>query len=93
MEISFGNTDVKSEKLIIKLPEIKDINNKNDFLNIRAIADSESLKLRYSDKKIYDLFEPTGNTSKKLYKLAEKIRYERLGSQEFNGNKKNISKY
>jgi len=93
LEISFGNTDVKSEKLIINLPEIKDINNKNDFLNIRAIADSESLKLRYSDKKIYDLFEPTGNTSKKLYKLAEKIRYERLGSQEFNGIKKNITNY
>jgi cobaltochelatase CobT len=90
LEISFGNEDLKSEKLIIRLPEIKDINNKNDFLNIRAMADSESLKLRYSDKKIYDSFEPSGNTSKKLYKLAEKIRYEKLGSQKFDGIKKNI---
>ena len=93
LEISFGNENLKSDKLIIRLPEIKDINNKNDFLNIRAMADSESLKLRYSDKKIFDSFEPSGNTSKKLYKLAEKIRYEKLGSQKFDGIKKNIINY
>jgi cobaltochelatase CobT len=93
LEISFGDEKLKSEKTTIKLPDIKNINNKLDFLNIRAIADSESLKLRYSNQKILESFEPNGGISKKLYKLAEKIRYEKLGSKEFNGVKKNIVNY
>ena len=36
---------------------------------------------------------PEGNVSKKLYELAEKIRYEKLGSIEFEGIKKNLDNY
>ena len=43
--------------------------------------------------KIFKTFEPNGDTSKKLYNIAEKIRYEILGSKEFGGIKKNIQKY
>ena len=50
VEVAFGNQSIKSEKNFIRLPELEQINNKINFNNIRAIADSESLKLRFSDK-------------------------------------------
>ena len=62
-------------------------------MNTRAQADSSALKLKYSDKKIFEKFMPEGNVSKKLYELAEKIRYEKLGSIEFEGIKKNLDNY
>ena len=93
VEVSFGNKNIKSEKVFIKLPEIEQINNKINYDQIRAIADSESLKLRFSDNNIFKSFEPEGNISKKLYEIAEKIRYEKLGSDQFKGVKNNINKY
>ena len=59
----------------------------------RAQADSESLKLRYSNKKIFKNFEPSGFKAKKLYEIAEKIRYESLGIQEYIGVKDNLINY
>ncbi len=93
IEVSFGNQNTKSEKFLIKLPEIERINDKINYDQVRAIADSESLKIRFSDSKIFQSFEPDGNISKKLYQIAEKIRYEKLGSNQFKGVKKNIEKY
>ena len=88
LEISFGGQDVSSENNKLRLPEIKEIQNKINFDITRAQADSESLKLRYSDKKILKNFEPNGSKAKKLYGIAEKIRYESLGTQEYKGIKK-----
>ena len=93
IEISFGNQNLKSDKLSVRLPEIEHIGNKINYNQIRAIADSESLKLRFSDTKTFETFEPEGSISKKLYKIAEKIRYEKLGSDQFKGVKNNIEKY
>ena len=93
VEISFGKQGVRSEKTTVKLPEIEQINNKINFDQIRALADSESLKIRYSSFKTFKSFEPKGNISKKLYKIAEQIRYEKIGSDTFKGVKNNIQKY
>ena len=93
VEISFGNKNLESKNNIIQLPEIKQINNKINYSQIRAIADSKSLKVRFSDNLIFKLYEPDGNLSKKLYKIAEKIRCEKLGSDQFKGIKNNIEKY
>ena len=49
VEVSFGDQNIKSEKTKIKLPEIEKINNKINYDQIRALADSESLKIRFSD--------------------------------------------
>ncbi|MDC0366551.1 hypothetical protein OAM59_04245, partial [Pelagibacteraceae bacterium] len=49
VEVSFGGQNIKSEKTKIKLPEIEKINNKINYDQIRALADSESLKIRFSD--------------------------------------------
>ena len=78
IEVSFGNQNIKSEKFLVRLPEIEHTNNKINYDQIRAIADSESLKLRFSDTKTFKSFEPNGNISKKMYKIAEKIRYEKI---------------
>ena len=57
---------------------------------VRAIADSEALRLKYSDKKIFNAYKPKGKLAGELYKIAEKIRYEKIGSDEFRGIKKNL---
>jgi len=93
VEVSFGNQNFQPKKNSIKLPEVEQINNKINYNQIRALADSKSLRLRFSDNKTFKSFEPEGNISKKLYKIAEKIRYEKLGSDQFRGIKNNIEKY
>ena len=93
VEVSFGNQNLKTEKISIRLPEIERINDKFNYDQLRALADSESLKIRFSNKKTYKSFEPEGNISKKLYEVAEKIRFEKLGSEQFKGVKNNIDKY
>ena len=93
VEVSFGNKDLKSKKNSIRLPDIEQINNKINYNQIRALADSKSLKLRFSDDKTFKSYEPDGNISKKLYKIAENIRCEKLGSDQFKGIKNNIEKY
>ena len=39
------------------------------------------------------MYEPKGNISIKLYKIAEKIRCEKIGSDQFKGIKSNIANY
>ena len=93
IEINFGAESSKTEKNSIKLPEPEQIKNKINYKQIRAVADSQSLMLRFSNSETFKLFEPNGNVSKKLYQLAEKIRCEKLGSDEFKGVKNNIENY
>ena len=73
IEVSFGNESSKSKKNLIRLPELSPINNKLNYNQIRAIADSKSLRHRFSDPKTFKQYEPEGNISKKLYGISEKI--------------------
>ena len=75
------------------MPELDSLNNKVDYMKTRALADSEALKIRYSSSKILKYYEPKGEISKKLYAVAEKIRYEKIGSLRFKGIKENIHNY
>ena len=93
IEISFGNQVLKSEKNSIRLPELTPIRNKINYEEIRAQADSKSLRYRFSNKKIFERFEPQGNISKKLYDISEKIRCEKIGTSYFKGVKNNIENY
>ena len=93
IEVSFGNQTPKSEKNSIKLPELSQINNKLNFDQIRAMADSKSLNFRFSDDKTFKEHEPVGNISKRLYKISEKIRCEKIGTSYFKGVKNNIEKF
>jgi cobaltochelatase CobT len=89
LEVKFGQTlDSKNDSLT--LPEIANLKNLQDFTNLRAFADSEALKIKYTDKKIYLENEPKKTMAKSLYAIAEKIRYEKIGSDKLKGVKNNI---
>jgi len=90
LEIKFeNNKSVKKNSL--NLPEIINLKNLQDFTNLRAFADSEALKIKYTDKKAYLENEPRGETGKALYAIAEKIRYEKIGSNKLKGVRNNIT--
>ena len=90
IEISFGNEISNTNKYTIKLPNIERVSNKINFEEIRAAADSKSLRHRFSNKETFKKFEPEGNISKKLYDISEKIRCEKIGASYFKGVKNNI---
>ena len=89
LEIKFGSS-ISSKENSLSLPEVANLKKLQDFTNLRAFADSEALKIRYTDVKTYLKNEPKGATSKSLYAIAEKIRYEKIGSDRLKGVKNNI---
>ena len=93
IEVFFVNQSLNLDKSFKKLPEIINDNNTINYEEIRAEADSKSLRLRFSDKDIFKKYEPDGNISKKLYSIAEKIRCEKIGTSYFKGIKNNIEKF
>ena len=53
IEVSFGNQISKIDQKFIKLPDLNSLDSKLNYEEIRAIADSKSLMLRFSDEKIF----------------------------------------
>jgi cobaltochelatase CobT len=90
LQIKFNN-NTDSDKNSLNLPEVINLKNLQDFTNLRAFADSEALKIKYTNKKIYLENEPKGTVAKTLYSIAEKIRYEKIGSDKLLGIKNNIT--
>ena len=88
--IHFGEQAKKKDNKSANLPEIKNLNKFKDFLSIRAKADSEALRLRYSNIDVFNLYKPKGDNAAKLYEIAERIRYEKIGCDHFGGIKKNL---
>ena len=77
----------------ITAPKIISINNHEEMLEARANADSEALRIRHSDEAIFKKNEPKGTVSKSLYKIAEKIRYEKIGSDQYIGIENNLNNF
>jgi len=77
----------------ITAPKIISINNREELLEARANADSEALRIRHSDEAIFKKNEPKGTVSKSLYKIAEKIRYEKIGSDQYIGIQNNLNNF
>jgi cobaltochelatase CobT len=74
-----------------KIFEINDFTNPSDFVKLRAETDSAALKRRFSNDVIYRKNLPTNTSSRSLYNIAEKIRYESLGGKMLKGIKKNFN--
>ncbi len=91
LDIQFGSS-ITSKKNSLNLPEVVNLQKLQDFTNLRAFADSEALKIKYTNKDIYIENEPKGSKAKALYNIAEKIRYEKLGSDKLKGINNNITK-
>ena len=89
LEIKFDNK-TNSKKNSLNLPELISLKKLQDFTNLRAFADSEALKIKYTNEKIYLANEPKGAMGKALYAIAEKIRYEKIGSDQLRGIKNKI---
>ena len=77
----------------VTAPKIVSINNREEMLEARANADSEALRIRHSDEVIFKKNEPKGTVSKSLYKIAEKIRYEKIGSDQYIGIQNNLNNF
>tara|TARA_B100000963_G_scaffold132719_1_gene115562 strand:- start:2255 stop:4066 length:1812 start_codon:yes stop_codon:yes gene_type:complete len=87
------NDKSRNEKSVSKsldFSEIKDFEDKNDYIKLRAITDSKALKLRFSDKTIFFKNKPRNPALKSIYELSEVVRCEMLGSKMLNGIKINL---
>ena len=80
----------KNEENTYSVGEIENITDKYQFKKLRAETDSEALKKRFSDKKLLDKNNPQNPSCRTLYQLAEKMRYELLGSEMLKGISKNF---
>ena len=87
-------TNIKNQKKIndksFQIGELENINDKNQFRKLRAETDSEALKKKFSNNKIFEKNIPKKISCQNLYKTAEKIRYELLGSKMLKGISKNF---
>ena len=90
LNIRFGG-NLSAKKNSLHLPEIANLKKIQDFTNLRAFADSEALKIKYTNENIYLKNEPKSAMAKSLYAIAEKIRYEKIGSDRLKGIKNNIT--
>ena len=93
--IARKSISLENQKQLDKItaPKIISINNHEEILEVRANADSEALRIRHSDEAIFKKNEPKGTVSKSLYKIAEKIRYEKIGSDQYIGIQNNLNNF
>ena len=80
----------KNDEKVYDIGEIENINDKNQFKKLRAETDSEALKRRFSNRKLLNKNNPQNPSCRTLYQLAEKVRYELLGSEMLKGISKNF---
>ena len=69
---------------------LENLNSKSDFIKARAESDSLALKKKFSNDQIYKKNLPSNSSCKSLYSIAEKIRYESLGTKMLKGVEKNL---
>ena len=50
--------------------QLDNLNSKNDFIKARAESDSSALKIRFSDKEIYNKNLPQNSSCKELYSIG-----------------------
>lgn len=90
-DFTLNNKKSKNEKLKdSNTIEIDNLTNPSDFIRLRADTDSNALKKKFSNNEIYKKNLPSNTSSRSLYNIAEKIRYESLGGKMLKGIKKNL---
>jgi len=70
--------------------EIENLTSPADFIRLRAETDSSALKKKFCNETIYKKNLPSNTSSRSLYNIAEKIRYEFLGGKMLKGIEKNF---
>ena len=80
----------ENKKKDLSTIEIDNLTNPGDFIRLRAETDSSALKKKFSNDSIYRKNLPSNTSSRSLYNIAEKIRYEALGGKMLKGIEKNF---
>jgi cobaltochelatase CobT len=80
----------KDKKEELSPIEIDNLTKPSDFIKLRAETDSSALKKKFSDEDVYRKNLPSNTSSRSLYNIAEKIRYEALGGKMLKGIEKNF---
>ena len=88
LDVKKIDKDLSSKKL--DFFDITNLSHKNDFIRLRAQTDSGALKKKFSNSEIFNKNLPNNPSCKSLYNLAEKIRYEVLGTKMLKGVGKNL---
>ncbi|MDC0875703.1 cobalamin biosynthesis protein CobT [Candidatus Pelagibacter sp.] len=89
-ELNKKSSETKKSK-DLDIDGIDNLNNPSDFIRLRAETDSKALKKKFSSDSIYRENLPSNNSSRSLYSIAEKIRYEVLGGKMLKGIEKNFN--
>ena len=89
-ELDNKSSDTKKSKDLHTI-EIDNLKNLSDFIRLRAETDSAALKKKFSNDGIYKKNLPSNTSSKSLYNIAEKIRYELIGGKMLKGIRKNFN--
>jgi len=84
------NKSSDNDKKDLNSIEIDNLTAPNDFIKLRAETDSFALKKKFSNEILYRKNLPSNNSSRSLYNIAEKIRYEALGGKMLKGIEKNF---
>ena len=88
--VPINNQSEKDKKNDLKSIEIDDLTKPSDFIKLRAETDSAALKKKFSNDTVYRKNLPANTSSRSLYNIAEKIRYEALGGKMLKGIEKNF---
>ena len=88
--VSIEKTDPKKSSKDQEYFEIESLRSVGDFIKARAQSDSSALKKRFSNDRIYKKNLPSNSSCRTLYTIAEKIRYELLGTKMLKGIEKNL---
>ena len=91
IDLNSTNSENKKAKDLISV-EIDNLTNPSDFIRLRAETDSSALKKKFSNDSVYRKNLPSNTSSRSLYNIAEKIRYEALGGKMLKGIEKNLYK-
>ena len=84
--------NLEKEKSLKKTETLnfENLNSKADFIKARAETDSSALKKKFSNDTIFKENLPSNSSCRSLYSIAEKIRYESIGSKMLKGIEKNL---
>ncbi len=89
-DYNLQNNNKKLSEESLKINDLKNIKDKNEFVKLRAETDSEALKRKFSNKKIFEKNMPSKPSCRSIYDISEKIRYELLGSEMLKGISQNF---
>jgi len=89
-KLDLDSKDKNSSSKNLDFFELDNLEDKHDFIRLRAETDSKALKQKFSNKEIYQKNLPNNTSCKTLYDISEKIRFELLGAKILKGISKNL---